>query len=545
MALTVKTYPRDSVILIWDNVKGADHYRVSWECPHDDSERGEKIVLPAVGMSKQACQVQPLRGDCMYQISVSPVNPDGTIHEGIVVIDITPKGTYEASLYDLTQSGGYLFDPKRDKPNVRPSAEMLHSDIHVSVSGDVWEHRELNGISLFGRNGSYNNHQYHWHMFLSELGTGSHTMRCEQPITLPFAAHRDDANWPIVVAFDADPGPRGRQQFYAFLTSEKRERFDVFPSQDADNRPISATGLEVRLKGGRANNINNVTLMVWLNGLKLGQITVPRTWSWINVRQVMAIRLWPNRVELLIDNGYTGDVSQIPVAASLPCAIDMITGQLWFALNLGSYNQSKHNLMTGYRPNGEKIKQYAHGGIWHLGMIAHNGAKELMQLPEPQTGRIGFHAGHHEDDPDTGETAPPLDTMPAHDYLASWCIPQVTLQRKAVPVVKGTPYAMTIEADTLLSPLFAGEPVLLTAVEIRGNGVALWRRNLPSPRATYKEVLTLDTTDWPEGAVNLEAVAFTTAGTIGVNGSYDIYSPTPKALQVLPPVIEGGGETEI
>jgi hypothetical protein len=543
MALSVKIYPRDSAILIWDNVKGADHYRVNWVCPHDAAENGSKIVVPAVGMSKQACQVQPLRGDCMYNLTVSAIKPDGSVAETLSANNVTPQGTYEASLYELTQGGGYLFDPKRDKPNVRPSAQMLHSDIHVSVSGDVWDTRLLNGISLFGRNGSYNNHQYHWHMFLSELGTGSHTMRCEQPITLPFAAHRDDTHWPKWIVNEEDPGPRGRQTRYWLLTSHKHDRIDVFPSQDADNRPLSTQGFEVRVKAGRANNLNNLTLMVWMNGVKLGQVTAWITHSWINVRQIKALRLWPDRVELLIDQNYTGDLKQMQVAATIPCAVDMVTDPLWFALTLGSYNQSKHNQMTGYRPNGERVKQYCHGGIGHNGFLAHNAAPTLLQLPEVPIIGHPHHAGHHEDDPDTGETAPLLDTMPAHDYLATWCIPTVLLTRSAKSVTVGNPLTLTIQADTLLTPLFAGDPVLIKALEIRGNGVTLWREELTVPLANVTRNVTLTTGKWAGGDMTLEAVAITTSGSMGVNQTNDIYGTVrPTALQVLTPVVDTGGE---
>lgn len=492
----VMDYPRDSLIVLWDRVVGADRYFLRASNEDNLQEIKEKWVV-GLNQTAHAAQIQPLSPTKRYKISIQAWKGNEKLGNFSLLRYKTPKGTYERNLEELTANGGFYYDPKYDIPHHAPSCCLFHTSIKPlpkpnDPASEYWTHF-----------GAYLNDQFHWHQFLSDDGTGNLTMRVQQPITL-------GTKWPVTIKLDNDCGPTGRQAFYIFLTSTKQDAIPISPQED--NIPVDPTGYEIRLQGG-SDGANGGVLHTsyWQTGVRISKNVINRGYTWANVRQVMGMKLYQDRIELLIDRNYDGSPELVH---TIPADLTKWPTELWLYLTIGSYNQIKQNVQHGKRAGDKRdIHQYFHGGIWHIGQVAHDGAATRMDLSN-----CACTDNHN----DTSPTA----IMPTHKQFSEWSVPNVKLTYpRAYDAARVlNPFPVVIDATAALSAHFCAEVVKIKKLRLELDDAVVWSETLPQSQVTLKRSLNLDTSNWANGYHQLKAFAETVSGSEGYNISQDIYS---------------------
>lgn len=502
----VRDYPRDSIILLWDRVPGADKYRVTAVNQANATDRKEKWVV-GLANGTHAAQLQVLSGTKRYKLTIEAWSATALIGSAWTQRDCYPKGTYEASLKTLTDRGGFFYDPKYDLPHMAPSCCLFKTTMRPTPkpndpNSEYWTHY-----------GAYLNDQLHWHQFLSDNGTGHLTMRVKQPISL-------GVRWPVTVLLDNDCGPTGRQAFYIFLSTSKQDVVDINPQDD--NIPMTPLGQEIRLQGGSDGaNGGVVHASYWNAGTRHSKVMVNRGWAWTNVRQIMGFKLWQDRIELLIDRQYDGEAE---VVHTIPADLTQWPRDVWLYMTLGSYNQLKQNNMHGRRAGDKKqIGQYFHGGLWHLGQVAHDGSLNKMDLTTSCD--CTLETGHEGS----------LATMPTHAEFAKWSVPTVklTYPRTYAAHRVSSPFNVVIDASASMSAHFTAETVLLKRLRLELDGKVIWQEYFTQKLVNVRRALSLNVENWTDGYHKLTAYAETVSGSEGYNHGSDIYFYNPDQFVLI------------
>jgi hypothetical protein len=572
-------YARNSVILRWGAVKGADHYRVQWSNQATGAIVGSLDVLPPpAGQGTVAAQIQPLLPSVVYTLKVQVIEAQGALIGETVIRDVFPKGTYEKEMEALVAEGGAYYDPNRDMPDLAPSKEFWHVGISVDKArGQQWLPTLIDGAYYWGHNGFYNNHQVpgaHGHFTLGDTGGGKVSARFEKPIETAVLKKR-----PVTLFGEWDIGSLGRQTGYVTVTDVFGDVVGVTPQDDANGKSVSPTGVEFRIKFGSMGYPYNgpvLALEVFIKGVKIGEKIVSRGGAWANVRQRFGLKIQrgaedakTGSVTLLCDKDYDGTPEPV---AEIACDVGSIEApNLWVYPHVGSYNNNKINLQFGHSSDGKLIRENFIGGLNHTDKWAHNGSEQRYVLPAcmctgkaldcPCPRRMAKMAL-----PDATDPRSVFAFMPDMGLLKQWTVP-ITLLTYAnwkpgtdlPPVLQ-----LRLYADVLNSTRRAGSPVFMKSIELRRHKVVsgkplpeyevVWSKEL-GQRAVFNTIQTdlrwtpwlqsregdiaLDVSTWPIGEYTLELVATTEAGSSGFSYHNQLYS------SLAAPVIKVGKPVEV
>ena len=488
-----------SVVLRWDAAPGTypDSYVVDWGVT-GAAPTGHAYAAGVI-------QLQPLKPSTVYTARITPLFADPATGAPIAgtpyqVDNISPKGTYEASLAALTHSGGFLYLPEQDTPMIRPNPAA----IHIYNDGmNVWPANTGDHPEKFGHSSVALNDQQHWHIVAGDLGSGSITARVQAPVNL-------SGNFSRHIRFDSDLGPIGRQAWYIVLTPYLTDSIRLLPN-NGDDHPATSAFPEITVRFGG----NTADVRYFVDGaLVRSESFDARGASYPNVRQLMGLDLDKNGITFLADGGYDGHLQAMHTfAADLSnWATADGTHQSYLYFTLGSYNNPKLNEVFGVNGYGRTVQQYALG-LWHLGNIAFDG-------PTPQGPPAEAPAGSWSIPSDQL-----FNTMPEHSELANWVIPTTTLSY-AGPVVHGQ-LPVTLAADTGLSAVIAGGYVPLKRVALLLDDQEVWSQDLIANGygvLSFRTSFNLDTTRYPDGYHTLRILALTTAGTQGSNNDDNLYN---------------------
>ena len=342
-----------SVVLRWDAPLGASSatvsgYNLVWRV--SGTPAFESKTVAAEWTKPTAVQLQPLDPTKTYSVSIYPLSLLGKKGAGITLDKVQPKGTYEAELKTLTNSGktGFLYLPELDPIGGRVNLTKLNNDFYGARAGSA------NGTEFDHSSVAVNNQQ-HWHMILNDLGTGSITSRVKGAIHLADGGTRQ-------VQWDCDRGPFARQTWYIVLTPNKVEQFLLFPNNGDTNTTNVWPREQIMLRFG----INDVAVYRYSDG----NLVSVKQFNWrgdvyTNVRQRMGLKLNQSGLTFLADTDYNGSLEE------RGSFLSDLSGwkECYMYFTFGSYNNKKFNTVLGTSATGVTQAQVA-GGNMHWGNIA-------------------------------------------------------------------------------------------------------------------------------------------------------------------------------